>query len=290
MKTGGTLKKAYLFLVLRFWIINFYNLFLFIFQALKRISSALDDDIGSVGAIRRVRKKPNLSSQYFGSGNRLNAFQHHISSPQKLLLPDEANYKASKTVEENGDDIFLNTNSVRFPSKSSEMGTKILQHLEKLTPKEKSSESKLVGAREKSPTKLTSDMLSGQALRSLEHVGPSKFMQNALDSHNSEDSPKNAHDSQMKSTVIENGPKLLAAPREMLTSSLNADTTASVKDTVLNVRSVDINNSKLEAQPPQKRRAFQMSALEVGGSVCYPPFDFQFDCSFENSQWFVSVG
>ncbi|KAM7463768.1 hypothetical protein LguiA_031889 [Lonicera macranthoides] len=231
--------------------------------ALKRISSALDDDVGSVGAIRRVRQKPNLSSQgNFGNGNRLNAFQHHISSPQKLLLPDEAKYKASKAVEENGDDIFLNTNSVRFPSKSSEMGTKILQHLEKLTPKEKSSESKLVGAREKSPTKLTSNMLSGQALRSLEHVGPSKFMQNALDSHNSEDSPKNAHDSQEKSTVIENGPKMSAAPLEMLTSSLNADTKASVKDTVLNVRSVDINISKLEAHPPQKRRAFQMSALE----------------------------
>jgi hypothetical protein len=214
---------------------------------LKRVSSAFEDD----GAIRRVRQKPNLSSQgRFGNG--VAYLENHASSSslQKPLSPNEANdNNTTKSVEENRDVI-------HYPPKSSATGKQILQHLETKTPKQKSSEFGLVmGGSEKSAPKLTSNMLSGQALKSLEHVDSAKFKSlervDPQSSRVSEDLEKD--------TVEKNGtPEMLMDTRNTLASSVHVDT--DVKNASFNTTGAENNDDV--ADPPLKRRAFQMSALE----------------------------
>ena len=95
----------------------------------------------------------------------------------------ESNPKFSKTLMENGANIHPRINFTHVPSQSSEMAEKILQQLDKLAPslKEKSSELKLAAANEKSPAKLSSSMLRGQALKSLENVDSSKILESVPD-------------------------------------------------------------------------------------------------------------
>uniref|UniRef100_A0A5B6ZE27 Putative nuclear pore complex protein NUP1 n=1 Tax=Davidia involucrata TaxID=16924 RepID=A0A5B6ZE27_DAVIN len=245
--------------------------------ALKRRSSVLDDDIGSGGPIRRIRQKPNLLScknlSLPVSGSPLSRHamgigsDAHISSTQKLLLLDESKYKVSKMIGE-VDNSTHATSFALVPSKSTEMATKILQHLEKMTPKEKSSESKLAAARNKSPAKLTPSMLSGKARRSLEHVDSSKFLQNAQDSRKLEDmrntSLPDARDStsQKQDKVEENGPKTFVIPGDILGHAVNNVDTVSVKDSVPSFKNADSATTNFVAQPPLKKRAFRMSAHE----------------------------
>nr|GEZ08570.1 hypothetical protein [Tanacetum cinerariifolium] len=68
-----------------------------------------------------------------------------------------------------------------FPIKSTQMASKILEHLERTTPKEKPSSSRLARTIEKSAMKLTSNL----ALGSLDKVESSKFL---LSSHNNQKS------------------------------------------------------------------------------------------------------
>ncbi|KAJ6720068.1 NUCLEAR PORE COMPLEX PROTEIN NUP1 [Salix viminalis] len=105
--------------------------------ALKRRSSILDNDMGSVGPIRRIRQKSNLLPMSVG-----------------------------EPLKENGSSKVHGTSFTPVPSKSSEMASKILQQLDVL-----------VSSREKSPAKLSPSMLRGQALRSLEDVDSSKLLE-----------------------------------------------------------------------------------------------------------------
>ncbi|GJV86902.1 hypothetical protein Tco_1530840 [Tanacetum coccineum] len=115
--------------------------------ALKRGSSVLDDDIGSGGPLRRIRQKANLLMLIDKRELGYTALQQPDHASQKLLLMNESELKIS-----------------------TQTATKILQHLEKMDLKEKSSGST------KSPMKLTLDMLHGQALRSLEKVDSPKLL------------------------------------------------------------------------------------------------------------------
>ncbi|GJT17170.1 hypothetical protein Tco_0875876 [Tanacetum coccineum] len=88
------------------------------------------------------------------------------------------------------------------PTKSTQTATKILQHLEKMDLKEKKFGST------KSPTKLTLDMLHGQALRSLEKLDSPKLLSYPHDIQHHE----RLHDSREltskgKEKVEENGPR-----------------------------------------------------------------------------------
>ncbi|PHT48926.1 26S proteasome non-ATPase regulatory subunit 1 -like protein A [Capsicum baccatum] len=84
----------------------------------------------------------------------------------------------------------------------SETAAEILEHLENLTPKEKSSESRLAAGIDKTPKKLTPNMLRGQALKSLESLDSPKLLQSAQESHKLENwstiVPTNAHDSSLQ--------------------------------------------------------------------------------------------
>ncbi|KAI8029448.1 Nuclear pore complex protein NUP1 [Camellia lanceoleosa] len=245
---------------------------------LKRRSSVLEDDIGSIGPIRRLRQKTTLSTpknvslpvprsplSSFGTGVGYDAAQP--SSTQKLVSLDEPKHRTSKTVGENEHNSIPSTSYTPVPSKSTEMATRILQQLEKLVPKEKSSEGKIVSVREKSPSKLMPNMLRGQALRSLEDVDSSKILQNAKDNNKLEDMHNtclpDAHDtsSQKQDKVEENGPKKFVS-REMFAPAVISNTTISVKDTVIGVKTADSILTPSLTQRPQKKRAFQMSAHE----------------------------
>lgn len=255
-------------------------------QDIKRRSSVLDNDIGSFGAIRRTRQKPNLlssrglslpvsgsiisSSRTCGS----EAFQNPSASKLKPLSFGEAVPNSSKS-SENGDNSMLNTT---VPSKSSEMASKILQQLDKLvSPKDKSSESKVLALMDKSsPSKLSPSMLRGQALKSLEHVDSAKFVgdvqhKEMLDaSSRTEISNVQASTSQEQGKIKENGPVKLASADFKYTSKMNGTTEPRMNGEVSTMPKKDafpsFSNSAASnsvVYPPQKKRAFQMSALEV---------------------------
>ncbi|GKD18166.1 hypothetical protein Tco_1207324, partial [Tanacetum coccineum] len=141
------------------------------------------------------------------------------------------------------------------PTKSTQNATKILQHPEKMDLKEKSSGST------KSPTKLTLDMLHGQALRSLEKVDSPKLLSYPHDNQKSEVQ----HDSREltskgKEKVDDNGPRKFPITRNMM-SSVNGELSVTSKDKAPAVR-INEPPLKLPTEPPQKKRAFQMSAPE----------------------------
>ncbi|KAL5735224.1 hypothetical protein ACOSP7_033085 [Xanthoceras sorbifolium] len=238
---------------------------------LKRRSSVLDSDIGSVGPIRRIRQKPNLStsktSRLAASGSLLamrgtgvsDAVQQPSSSMQKPLLSGEAKSFTEVLTERNKDSSIPITSFTPVPSKSSEMASKILQQLDKL-----------VSSREKSPMKLSPSMLRGPALKSLENVDSSMLLENVQDSNKLDGSAHtslpDARDStsQKQDKVEENGPtKFISSFDKLVPATNGADYAGNNKDDVARIKTADsaLANSNAYSYP-QKKRAFQMSAHE----------------------------
>ncbi|KAK4836028.1 hypothetical protein QYF36_017588 [Acer negundo] len=235
---------------------------------LKRRSSVLDSDIGSVGPIRRIRQKPNLltskSSSLVASGSRLSmrgtvasdAVQQPSSSMQKPLLLGEAK-SFTKVLTENKDSSIPITSFTPVPSKSSEMASKILHQLDML-----------VSPRDKSPMKLSPSMLRGPALKSLENFDSSMLLENVQDNNRLDGSAHtslpDARDStsQKQDKVEENGPTKFISSFDKLVPAMNgADAAGNNKDDVAGIKTADsaLRNSN---SYPQKKRAFQMSAHE----------------------------
>jgi hypothetical protein len=214
-------------------------------QGIKRRNLAVDNNIGSVGPIRRVRHKSNLlyskgsSSPLSGSalsvyrnGSGVDTAQQPSSSLRKPVLPDEVKHKS----QENVNGTKASTSLPPFSSKSNEMATKILQQLDKLvSPKEKSSESRLPAMSDSSSMKLSPSMLRGQALRSMEMVDASK-------SPDSLQGNKNSSPGAQNQKSISHGEKDENGPLKLVASS---------------IKSVSVSH------PTQKKRSFHMSAHEV---------------------------
>ncbi|KAF5742490.1 hypothetical protein HS088_TW09G00539 [Tripterygium wilfordii] len=237
--------------------------------ALKRRSSVLDYDIGSIGPIRRIRQKQSLlSSKNLGSpasGSTLSIRERNVGSQAAQssslvhnLLPAEGTNQSFKNrLSENGDNRVPDSCSTAIPSKSSEMASKILQQLDVL-----------VSSRDKSPTKLSPSMLQGPALRSLENAESSKFLENVRDGKK----PVGLHDNflpdagerihQKHDKVEENGPSNMIAPSDKLAAIVNGiGTKGLIKGDVPSFRSATFAVNTVHPQP-QKKRAFQMSAHE----------------------------
>ncbi|XP_048428674.1 nuclear pore complex protein NUP1-like [Pyrus x bretschneideri] len=248
--------------------------------ALKRRFSVLDSDIGSVGPIRRIRQKPNLlSSKGLSSpvsSTTILGATISSESAQNLWKPLSLGEPKHKALSENGDNAGPSTSFSTVPSKSSEMASKILEQLDKLvSPKEKSSESILHIVRDKSPTKLSPSMLHGQALKSLDHVDSSKFLDNALNNDNNNNNCNSKLDvsayhvipdardftSQKKDKVRENGPLTIGALSDSSTILNGADSATEKKDILQNVKTT-VSAASNSVHPPQKKRAFKMSAHE----------------------------
>ncbi|XP_075084483.1 uncharacterized protein LOC107818101 isoform X2 [Nicotiana tabacum] len=214
-------------------------------QALKRRSYVLDDDLGSVGPMRRIRQKPNLLS--FG-----------VSRPSAgVASASNLHPEVSKVVGDVQDNKTTPTRHIAVPPKSSETAAKILKHLEKMTPKGKSSESKLAAGKE---NKLTPNMLHGRALRSLEDLDSPKLLQSAHDSYKLENwskiFPPNPREPK-QGEIEQNG---RSSASESAAKGKN-DTIFSFKDTQPTVETNSTVN-KSATQPPPKKLAFKMSAHE----------------------------
>ncbi|PPR93637.1 hypothetical protein GOBAR_AA27034 [Gossypium barbadense] len=217
---------------------------------LKRRSSVLGNDIGSVGPIRRIRQKSNLLSSR-------NLSLPTSAGPSARIAGNSS--AALDTLAENGDNSSPGSSVTTVPSKSSQTASKILQQLDLL-----------VSPMEKSPTKLSPSMLRGQALKSIENVDSSKFLENLQDTDKLSgsctvlpgicESMSGKHDK-----ARENGSTMTVALPDKVVPAVNgADSNSLMKDN--NMPSVKASDSSLiksvVPQPQQKSRAFQMSAHE----------------------------
>ncbi|XP_078442704.1 nuclear pore complex protein [Wolffia australiana] len=149
-------------------------------QALKRRSSVLENDIGSVGPIRRIRQKSSSITPLRSLTQELPSL---VSQPTNFLDSAEPSSSAQKVhppiVGESMEGVEDRVNRADYfsvPPQSREMAKKILQQLDKLvpSPKEKGSETKTI-FRDEPPSKLTVDMLHGQALKNVTEKDLSKL-------------------------------------------------------------------------------------------------------------------
>ncbi|KAL8241530.1 hypothetical protein R6Q59_014884 [Mikania micrantha] len=201
-------------------------------MAAKRRSSALDD-IGSGGPMRRIRQKASLLSQQ----SSLSKHTSEVGSSQKLLLRNESESKGKKAVEETGEISRFNQNYGSVPTESSQTALKIFEQLERMSPKEKLTESKLAGATEKidSPKFLSSSQ-DNQKNEGQLHV----LFPDALEST-----------FQNKGTVKENGSRNFAGHSNVL-SSVNGSVTVPVSGSAPIITKAACTT----------KRAFQMRAHE----------------------------
>ncbi|XP_054786148.1 nuclear pore complex protein NUP1 [Prosopis cineraria] len=247
--------------------------------ALKRRSSVLDNDIGSLGHMRRIRQKSNLITSRGLSASVSDSPLSFIKSgvradQQKLLLLNEAKHSDKKLSSENIKDTIPSTSVPHISSKSSDMATKILQQLDKLvSPKEKSSELKLLADKDNSPAKLSPSMLRGQALRSMETVDSSKFHDHLQDNNLNGLHENFSANTKMLTTAkekLEHGPLKLVASVG-LGPVIDADASIAREEIVSSAQSMDSSMVKSVSHPPQKSRAFRMSAhecLDLDDDVC----------------------
>ncbi|XP_047324055.1 nuclear pore complex protein NUP1-like [Impatiens glandulifera] len=244
---------------------------------LKRRSSMIDDEIASVGPIRRLRQKTNLTTNSLnrivarspfagGAPGAVSDVAKYPSSTTNSVLPlDGFGRRIPLTVGKTVENGIRGTNYTSIPSKSTDVAARILEQVEKIVPNEQSSQVKPV-MKGKSPNRLTTDMLQGQALRSLENVDSLHILQGLQDPqtgkemHGSFPDTYNDASSRKQKKVQENGPVELtvscekAVPSEKNTSTLVNDISPFDGNAVLNIPE--------SVFQPYSRRAFQMSALE----------------------------
>ncbi|KAK8509414.1 hypothetical protein V6N13_104692 [Hibiscus sabdariffa] len=217
---------------------------------LKRRNSVLYNDIGSVGPIRRIHQKSNLSLRTSSLPASAGPLYAHIVGIGSAGLDSLA---------ENGDNSTPGTSFTSVPSKSSQVASKILQQLDML-----------VSPGDKTPTKLSPSILRGQALKSLETVDSSKFLENMHDNEKLngsrtaltgfQDSIFHKHDK-----VKENGSTMLdGLPDKSLPAINDADNNILIKvNNLPSVTAADSSVIKFVVQQSQRKsRAFKMSAHE----------------------------
>ncbi|KAJ6796506.1 nuclear pore complex protein NUP1-like [Iris pallida] len=225
-------------------------------QELKRVSSVLDGDFGTVSPIRRIRQKCNLSSPSKDSR----------PSPSGSLLSGPLTPLSNKFIE-GSTSVQKPLLLASIPPQSSETAHRLFQQLDKLLPlpTERSSKMKTID-RDGSPSKLTPDMLHGGALRSMEEIDTSKFSSvqdigTASDSH----LPTIRSFSSGKVDMVEeNGRSKFSTLGVKLASETNGLKNASTPSTDANPgrRSTYSVVSDYAAPPQSKRPSFQMSAPE----------------------------
>ncbi|MBA0630031.1 hypothetical protein Godav_002166 [Gossypium davidsonii] len=213
-------------------------------QGVLSRSSVLDNDIGSVGPIRRIRQKSSLlSSRNLTLPASAAPLSAHVVGTSSAGLD---------TLTETGVNSSPGTSFTTVPSKSSQMASKIFQQLEML-----------VSPGEKSPS-----MLRGQARKSLANVDSSKFLENV---HNSskvsgsrivltdfQDSVSNKHDK-----VKKNVSTLVSLSDKQVPAVNGVDSNSLMKDNRPSVRAADSSGIKSVVQLSQeKSQAFQISAHE----------------------------
>ncbi|XP_076912396.1 uncharacterized protein LOC143570694 [Bidens hawaiensis] len=202
-------------------------------MALKRRSSVLDDDIGSGNSLRRIRQKANLISQREKKELGYTGFQQPDGVGQNLLLAD----KSEPTV----------SNYASVPAKATQTASKILQLLDKPSPKENNSVS---------TNELRLDMLHGQALKSLEKVESPKFVSSC---HDIQKPVVPELTFQSKDKTEESNARKSPVSNNMFTS-VNGDVRDTLKDKAPVVEFTELPSKVTEVV--QIKHAFQMTAPE----------------------------
>lgn len=230
----------------------------------------LDNDIGSVGPIRRIRQKQSLLSSRGLSPPVSGSLSISGAGFGSVAAQKPSSSMHRKTSTENEESTMPGTSFSSVPTRSSEMASKILQQLDKLvSPKDKSSGPKLFALMDKSPTKLSPSMLHGQALKSLEAVDSSKLLRDVQDNKLDGSLDKTILDARDSSSlkqdmVKENGPLKIVASCDKPTAVVNGIDSAVLKENTLMSTETTVSATPIfVASPPQKKRAFQMSAHEV---------------------------
>ncbi|CAH2054170.1 unnamed protein product [Thlaspi arvense] len=203
-------------------------------SGLKRRSSVLDSDIGSVGPVRRIRQKSNLSSR-------------SLALPaSESPLPVRAN--GGQNITHTSKENIAGSSFNLVPSKSTEMATKIFQNIDKM-----------VITKDKSPSKLSQSMLRGPALKSLQNVEAPKFLDNLPEKK--ANSPGSSYQKQEKSR--ESGSREFLALSEKTGGTVDHTSIAgSSKYQETHDKGAYLPlTSSLEEHPP-KKRAFRMIADE----------------------------
>ncbi|MBA0750307.1 hypothetical protein Gogos_001723 [Gossypium gossypioides] len=218
-------------------------------QGVLSRSSVLDNDIGSVGPIRRIRQKSSLvSSRNLTLPASAAPLSAHVVGTSSAGLD---------TLAETGGNSSPGTSFTTVPSKSSQMASKIFQQLEML-----------VSPGEKSPSMLSPSMLHGQAHKSLANVDSSKFLENVHDSSkvsgsrivltDFQDTVSNKHDK-----VKKNDSTLVSLSDKQVPAVNGVDSNSLMKDNRPSVRAADSSGIKSVVQLSQeKSQAFQISAHE----------------------------
>ncbi|GMI84658.1 hypothetical protein like AT3G10650 [Hibiscus trionum] len=219
---------------------------------LKRRSSALDNDIGSIGhPIRRIRQKSNLlSSKHSFLPASANPISMHVAGSSSSGVDVQAG---------NGENSTPGTSFTPVPSKSSEVASKILEELDKL-----------VSPGEKSRSKLSPSLLDGQSLKIRDNVDSSKFLENMHGSDKLSGSHTALPDVQDSMSYNRDkakgkGSTVLVALSDKSVSAVNGSDAGSLtKDNnEPNVIAADSTVIKSSIDlPQQKRWAFHMSANE----------------------------
>ncbi|KAK9170250.1 hypothetical protein Syun_002390 [Stephania yunnanensis] len=252
-------------------------------QASKRRSSVLENDISSIGPIRRIRQKTNLVSPFKSSGLATHGTPllgpATTASADLVLGSTSSNRNLLPTIEtkhntsshrplENLDGSNPDMHFDSVPSQSNEMARKILQQLDKLvpSPRERSSDLKLAASVGKAPAKLTPNMLHGQALKSMEDVDSSKLLHN-IQNADSSNCFSGAHlpgskdlSPQKQIQVKENGPSKASSSGFKFSSETNGTVLKSVKETLQSDKAGPAINFSTNLS--QKKQGFKISAHE----------------------------
>ncbi|KAL9267630.1 Nuclear pore complex protein NUP1-like protein, partial [Drosera capensis] len=237
-------------------------------SVLKRRSSVLDNDIGP---IRRIRQKPNLiASRSIAlpfSGNSHTAWGPEVASAViPLPMVQSRDGPSSSNSVAVGMDEKMNQNSKYTPSKSIEMGHRILQQLDKISPKETPKGRNLSIAAGKSPMKLTPDMLHGQARRSLETLDSSKLLQTVQLNNGKSGASNGVTDisiptSKKVDDVSENSSKGPTISLRQVAPGISSEARPSNKAPLNTLVAKDTAAIKFDGFP-KMRRTFKMSAPE----------------------------
>ncbi|KAL9268375.1 Nuclear pore complex protein NUP1-like protein, partial [Drosera capensis] len=229
-------------------------------SALKRQISVFDNDIGFVGPIRRIQQKPNLLSPR-SMTSRIAHDTYLAAAERNTTVQCAEDHFPLNTQAERINMKLSDHNSLHHPSKSVEMGQRILQQLDRISPKEKPNE-KNFNVANKSATELIPTMLRGHASRSLKIADTSKLQKSfQLDnkqnraSHAVQDIPNSSYRKEDKnSDNVSKDPEF------------RSDKLASVEAGLFAKASWDTSSPTNAAtkfdDPPKKKRSFHISAYE----------------------------
>ncbi|XP_074269521.1 uncharacterized protein LOC141592665 [Silene latifolia] len=213
-------------------------------QVLKRRSSVLENDIGSVGPIRRIRQKPNLLHPKTLSlpppgGRQLTHVSEVLSDVAEVPSSKERTYVNHSFSKVLGENSLPGSSSGYVPSQSIEMAQKIFEQLDKFSPRKN-----VDFSAGKSPMK-TPDTEGPDSLKLLQSSQDIK----KFTSLNSVHAPN--HQLQTSSVEEGNAKKSLTASASLVPQGGPEGKKA---DSYL--------PSTSKVGEPQKQRSFQMSAPE----------------------------